>query len=44
MIRIFDIAVFLIYLMGIVLFGVSDYIKTRSFFVYILGDNKIPTR
>ncbi len=38
-----DIIIFLVYLVGIVLFGTSFYSRTRSAKDFTLGNNKIPT-
>jgi solute:Na+ symporter, SSS family len=41
--RIFDITIFLAYLIGIVLFGASFYKKNKSSSSFTLGNNNIPT-
>jgi SSS family solute:Na+ symporter len=41
--RIFDISIFLIYLIGIVLFGSSFYRKNKSAEAFTLGNKNIPT-
>ncbi len=41
--RIIDITIFIIYLVGIILFGSSFYKKNKTSAAFTLGNNKIPT-
>jgi len=41
--RIIDITIFIIYLVGIILFGSSFYKKNKTSSAFTLGNNKIPT-